>query len=231
MLSSLLVLTLASIAPFARAAIYITNPVVTTSLTAGQQGTIAWQDDNNGTATNLAAIGPCLVGLFVGSATQQTLLQTLGTSVDVSKNNSLTWTPDPTVGSSGPYYFIRFQSNSLKDPSNPANPYEAFSAKFTLSGMTGHFTDTENAEISGASAVVGASSTSGSATPAVASGSTVHAAATSGSPASTVKAAGSAAAATSSTSASSKKNGAGHMVVPRVLGTTGIAAVVFAFFL
>jgi len=28
-----------------------------------------------------------------------------------------------------------------------------------------------------------------------------------------------------------KSNGAGHMVVPRVVGATGIAAIVFAFFL
>lgn len=227
MLSSLLVLTLASIAPFARAGLYLTNPVATTSLAAGQQGTIAWQDDNNGTATNLAAIGPCIVGLFVGSSTQQTMVQTLGTAVDVSKNNSLTWTPDAAAGQTGPYYFIRFQSVGLKDPSNAANPYQAFSAKFTLTGMTGHFTDTENAQISGASVAVGASSTPGSATT---SGSTVHASATSGSTASTAKAAGSAAA-SSTTGSNTKKNGAGHIVAPRVLGATGVAAVAFAFFL
>jgi len=223
MLSSLLVLTLAAIAPFARANIYITNPTAISSLTAGQQGTIAWQDDNNG--SSLATIGPCIVGLYAGSSSQQTLLQTLGTAVDVSKNNSLPWTPDPTVGESGPYYFIRFQSNGLKDPSNPANPYQAFSARFTLSGMTGKFSDTVKAEISGVSAVSGATSTgSGSVTHATAS--TARASVTSGSPASTVKASGSAAA-----SSTTKKNGAGHMVVPRVLGATGVAAVAFAFFL
>jgi hypothetical protein len=228
MLSSLFVLTLAAMAPFARAGLYMTSPIATTSLAAGQQGTIMWQDDNNGTATNLAAIGPCLVGLFVGSTSQQTLLQTLGTAVDVSKNNSLTWTPDATVGENGPYYFIRFQSNGLKDPSNPVNPYEAFSAKFTLSGMTGKFSSTVQAELSGLATVAGASTSgSGSATPASTSGSTSHAAVTSGSPASTAK--GNAAA--SSTSTTTKKNGAGRMAVPCVLGTSGVAAVAFAFFL
>jgi len=224
MLSSLLVLTLAAFAPFARADVYITSPTASTTLAAGQQGNIAWQDSNNG--SSLANIGPCLIGLYVGSQTQQALLQTLGTAVDVSKNNSLTWTPDATVGPNG-QYFIRFQSLNLKDSSNPQYPYQAFSAKFTLSGMTGTFPPAVQSLINGASSP---SSTSGSATPAAASGSTSHTSTASGASATTAKATGAAAAA-SSTSTAAKKNGAGHMIVPRVLGATGVAAVAFAFFL
>ncbi|KAH9968013.1 hypothetical protein BC827DRAFT_1122891 [Russula dissimulans] len=222
MLSSLLVLTLAAIAPFARADIYITNPIASTTLAAGQSGTITWQDNNNG--SSLATIGPCLVGLYVGSQTQQALLQTIGTAVDVSKNNSLAWTPDASVGPNG-QYFIRFQSNGLKDPSNPQYPYQAFSAKFTLTGMTGTFSPAVESVINGASTASGAS-----ATPAAASGSTTHTSTASGLSTSTVKGTGAAAAA-SSTSTAAKKNGAGRMVVPHVLGATGVAAVAFAFFL
>ena len=47
----------------------ITNPTATSSLPAGQEATIAWQDDNNG--SSLATIGPCLVGLYAGSSSQQ----------------------------------------------------------------------------------------------------------------------------------------------------------------
>ncbi|KAF8465838.1 hypothetical protein DFH94DRAFT_821408 [Russula ochroleuca] len=223
MFPSLVVLSLAALVPFARATVFVTNPVASTSLPAGQQATVAWQDD--GTSPTLASFGPASIGLYAGNAQQQTLLQLISASTDVSKANSINWSPDPTAGPNFNNYFIRFTSLSLKDANQTQFNAEAFSAKFTLSGMTGTFNSTVQAEISGS-----LTPTSGSpaATGATGSGSGVaaHASSTSA-PASTVKAS----AAASTTAANNSKNDAGHMVVPRVLGATGVAAIVFAFFL
>ncbi len=43
----------------------MTEPVASTSLPAGKQFTITWQDD--GKSPNLTAFGPTTIGLFVGS--------------------------------------------------------------------------------------------------------------------------------------------------------------------
>ncbi len=133
--------------------------------------------------------------------------------------------------------FIRFTSVNLKDANQSQFNVEAFSAKFTcvisssysscppkssnsLSGMTGTFNSTIQAQISGLTTASGAPST------AAATGST-RPSGTSAAAASTVKPS----AAASSAAGSSKNNGAGHMVVPHVLGATGVAAIIFAFFL
>lgn len=47
----------------------ITSPVASTSMPAGQQATITWQDD--GTSPSLASFGPASIGLFAGSQQQQ----------------------------------------------------------------------------------------------------------------------------------------------------------------
>jgi hypothetical protein len=47
----------------------VTNPVASTSLPAGQQATVAWQDD--GTSPTLASFGPASIGLYAGNAQQQ----------------------------------------------------------------------------------------------------------------------------------------------------------------
>jgi len=86
MLSSLLVLSLAVVAPLARANVYVsispdlsaisglisrqvTNPIATSSLPAGQPVSITWQDDNN--APLLASFGPASIGLYAGNQQQQ----------------------------------------------------------------------------------------------------------------------------------------------------------------
>jgi hypothetical protein len=152
--------TLAASAPQALAVIFVTNPVATTTCIAGQPCTVAWQDD--GKTPNLASIGPTQIFLSVGSAQQQTNLMEIGApGVDVSKVNTVTFTPAATLGSNGNFYFIRFQSVSLPDPANPAFKFLGFSAKFTLSGMTGTFNATVQSQISAlpASTVAPTSST------------------------------------------------------------------------
>ncbi|KAI0279570.1 hypothetical protein BGY98DRAFT_416163 [Russula aff. rugulosa BPL654] len=135
MFSSLLVLSLAALAPLAHATVFITHPTNGVSIPAGQAFTITWMDD--GSSPNLTAFGPASIGLYVGTVTQQTQLQLIG-NVDVSTVSQLSWTPDPTVGANFNAYFIRFTSVSLKDPNQTAinANEEAFSAKFTLTGMT-----------------------------------------------------------------------------------------------
>ncbi|KAF8497448.1 hypothetical protein F5888DRAFT_1698042 [Russula emetica] len=220
MFSSLLVLSLAALAPLAHATVFITNPTASTNIPAGQSFTIAWQDDGN--SPNLTAFGPATIGLYVGSPTVQTQLQLIA-NVDVSKVNSQAWTPDPSVGPNYGSYFIRFTSVSLKDPNQTQFNAEAFSAKFSLSGMTGTFNSTIQAEISGSTGPSVAASTAAATS---GSGATKGPSGTSIAAASTVKPS----AAASSAAGSSANNGAGHMVVPRVLGATGVAAIVFAFF-
>jgi len=219
MLSSLLVLSLAALAPLAHATVFMTNPTASTKIPAGKAFTITWQDD--GKTPNLTAFGPAFVGLFVGSQSVQTQLQEIG-NVDVSKVSSLSWTPDATVGPNYDSYFIRITSVSLKDPNQTQFNAEAFSAKFSLSGMSGTFNSTVQAVVSGSAAASGAASTA-----AATSGSPTKPSSSSAAAASTVKPN----AAASSAAGTSKNNAAGHMVVPRVLGATGIAAIVFAFFL
>jgi len=218
MLSSLLILSLAAVAPLAHATVYITSPVASSSLPAGQQMTINWQDD--GTAPSLAQFGPASIGLYVGNQQQQTLLQSIATNIDVSKISSQTWTPDATVGPDSGVYFLRFTSNSFPDPKQPQFMVEAFSAKFALTGMTGTFNATIQAQISGAATASGAASTA-----AASAGSTTRATSTGSTAPSSAKAS------TTASSAASSKNGAGHITVPRVLTATGIAVITFVFFL
>jgi len=148
-----------ALAASALANVFITSPVASTTFTGGQQATITWQDD--GLTPTLASFGPAMVGVYVGNANQQTLLQTITSSVDVSTTSSIVFTPDATIGPSGDTYFIRFTSLGLKDATNSQYPAEAFSAKFTMTGMSGTFNSTVQAEIDGQStAPIGPTSSS-----------------------------------------------------------------------
>jgi len=141
--------------------LYVTQPVASTSVTAGQQGTVAWNDDGN--QPILSAIGPCSIDLCTGGVTQQTCLQNISPSLDVSQNAQVSYTPNASIGPNGAYYFIKFTSISLKDSTNPQFPFTAFSAKFTLAGMTGTFNATVSAELAGSA--VGPASTPAGTTP------------------------------------------------------------------
>jgi len=128
---------------------FITQPVASTTFHGGQNATVSWQD--NGSNPTLAQYGPCKISIYVGNAQQQTQLQSLNANVDVSKVNSITFTPDPTIGPNSNQYFIRMESLALKDTSQPQYPAMAFSSKFTLDGMTGTFSAAISSQISGQS--------------------------------------------------------------------------------
>lgn len=145
-LSTFVVLALSA---SAFATVFVTAPVASTTFPAGTPATVSWQDD--GKQPTLQAFGPAVLSIYAGNSQQQTLLQTIAPSVDVSTTQSVIFTPDPTIGSNGNEYFIRFQSISLKDSTQPQYPALAFSAKFSLSGMTGTFNSTVQSQIDGQS--------------------------------------------------------------------------------
>ncbi|TFK75721.1 hypothetical protein BDN72DRAFT_737614, partial [Pluteus cervinus] len=146
-----------------------TSPVASTSWTAGTPQTISWQDD--GSAPSLKDFGVAKISIYAGNAQQQTLLQAITTNTDVSTTGSLQFTPDPTIGPDSSEYFIRFESVNTKDPKNPQYPALAFSAKFTLSGMSGQFSAAVQAQIDGQStAPLAGASTSAAASAATSAG-------------------------------------------------------------
>ncbi|KAH9974378.1 hypothetical protein BGW80DRAFT_1170560 [Lactifluus volemus] len=219
MFSSLVALSLAAILPSALATVYVTEPVASTSLAGGKPAAIKWQDDGN--APTLANFGPAAIALCVGSQIQQIVLQVISTNTDVSKVNTINWTPTATVGPDSDAYFIKFTSNGLQDVHNPQYPAEAFSAKFRMTDMTGAFNSTIMGLINGASSAGTAAPT----TPAASSSGT----GASKAPLVTTTAVQSSASAHASSS--SNANGAGRIVAHGVLGATGVAALALAFFL
>jgi len=153
-----------ALAASTRAAIFVTSPTDTISFTGGQPATIQWNDDGN--APSPSQFGLAKVSIYTGNSAQQTSLQTISPSVDVSNPLSINFTVDPSIGENGKYYFIRFESLALKDASNPAIPALAFSHIFSMDGMTGTFSADVQSQIDGQStAPIGGVPTSASAAP------------------------------------------------------------------
>ncbi|KAI0363980.1 hypothetical protein BV20DRAFT_957199 [Pilatotrama ljubarskyi] len=216
MFASAAVLLLAAASP-AFANLFITSPVGSTTWAAGQSQTISWKDD--GASPSLAQLGPCKVSVYVGSQTQQTLIQEIVPSVDVSTTSSIVFTPDASKGENGAFYFIRVESLGLKDATNSQFPAEAFSSKYTMTGMTGTFDATVKAQISGAAAS-GAPATSAAATPAAAT--------TSGAAASKPATTSSHAPSSSASAKGAASNGAVTVSGRAVACFAGVAAIAFS---
>jgi hypothetical protein len=155
--TSLVAFIAAAVAPQALAVLDVTSPVATTTCSGGAVCQVAWQDD--GTAPTLAAMGASSVSVYTGNQQQQTLLQLITASVDVSTTAALEFTVDPTIGPDGDFYFIRFSSIALKDPTNAAIPFLSFSHIFTLDDMTGVFNATVQAEVNALTQSVAAAPT------------------------------------------------------------------------
>jgi hypothetical protein len=201
-----------ALAASALGSVFLTSPVASTTFTGGQQATVSWQESGN--APTLAQFGNATFAIYVGNAIEQTPLQTIATSVNVSSTSSFTFTPQPDIGPNSGQYFIRVTSGSYMDGQYNA---EAFSALFTLTGMTGTFNSTEQAEINGQStAPIGGTSTASAATKTATGTGTSTATGTS-------KSASSTAAATTTGSTSSTTSGAGKPVI-----ATGFVALVAA---
>jgi len=131
------------------ATVFMTSPTASTTCSGGKQCTISWQDD--GKAPTLAQFGLASIGIWVGSVQSQTEIQHIQDGVNVATTAAVQFTVNPTIGPNSNVYFVRFTSAAATDPSNPSFPLEAFSAKFTLNGMSGTFNSTLQAQINGAS--------------------------------------------------------------------------------
>jgi len=205
-------IVLASLCSSAFATLFITQPVATTTCVGGQTCNIAWED--NGVAPSLAQWGNASVNLYTGNALQQTLIQPITASVDVATTNAIQFTVNPAAGQNGDFYFIRVSSLTLMDATNPQFPELAFSAKFTLSSMTGTFNATVSAQIAGTStAPIGGST---SATPAS------TAKATAGLTTSTTKATS-----TGTAKPTGSASSAGRTIVPGAAAFAGAVAALF----
>jgi hypothetical protein len=216
MFSSAFVVLALSVSTLAN--VFITSPVASTTFVGGQQATVSWQDD--GSAPTLQSFGPAMVSIYAGNAQQQTLLQTISPSIDVSQLSTIQFTPDPTIGPDGDQYFVRFQSLSLKDATNPQYPALAFSAKFTMSGMSGQFNATVQSEIDGQStAPIGGTAITSAAAATVAV-TTVTKSSSSSSSAATSKA--------STAAGASGSNGAGKLAGAGVAAFAGVAVAVLS---
>jgi len=207
--SALVALALAS---SAFAGVFFTAPTAAIGFVGGQPANITWQEDN--TVPLLPAFGLSKASIYAGNSNSQTSLQLISASIDVSNPLFLTFTPDATIGPNGAEYFIRFESLSLKDATNPSIPALAFSHVFGLTGMTGTFDAEVQSEIEGQStAPIGGSAAAASTTASAPASS--NAAKTTGSAGSTKSATASA----SKSATSSKASGSSAAVPAFVAGS------------
>ncbi|KAG9082259.1 hypothetical protein FRC07_014261 [Ceratobasidium sp. 392] len=139
-------LALAAVAPVALAGPFFTAPVAGTSCAAGQPCQVSWNDD--GKAPTLAEYGDCILGVYAGSAQQQSMMQQIAPA-NAASTGSVVFTPDPNMGENSGSYFIKMVSVNTADPTMPQYKATAYSAMFTLTGMTGTFNDTVKAQIAG----------------------------------------------------------------------------------
>jgi hypothetical protein len=156
----LLAVVLVAASP-AFAELSVTAPVASTTCTGGQTCSVTWTDDHQG--VSLAQQGNCSIALYTGNAQQQTFLQPIvyPNTINVSQIQTVQFTVDPTVGPNSNLYFIRFSSATLNNPTSAGQPYLSFSAKFTLSGMSGTFNSTVQQQLAGITSASGAPASTG----------------------------------------------------------------------
>ncbi|KAF8684973.1 Ser-Thr-rich glycosyl-phosphatidyl-inositol-anchored membrane family [Rhizoctonia solani] len=146
MRASIFVALAAALVPAVHANIFITEPVSSTTCQAGQPCNIKWKDDSK--TPTLAEIGDVFVTLCTGGAQQQTVLQDLG-ATNAATTGAIQFVPNGSVGEDSSEYFIKMVSVNMADPANPQYKTSAYSAKFTLKGMTGKFNSTIQSQIAG----------------------------------------------------------------------------------
>ncbi|KAJ7222798.1 hypothetical protein C8J57DRAFT_242887 [Mycena rebaudengoi] len=122
---------------------FFTTPSATVGFTGGQLANITW------TLANLPSptFGNAKATVVGGYDLRKRTLQLISDNVDIN-TLFLPFTPDPSIGPNGAYYFIVFESLN----GNSSFPIEAFSPEFTLSGMTGSFNTSIVSTLDGQSA-------------------------------------------------------------------------------
>lgn len=204
-----------SLAASTLATVFMTSPTANTVCNGGSTCNIAWQDDGN--TPSLADFGTARVSIYVGSQTQQTELQVISAGVNVSTTSAIQFTVNPSIGPSGDFYFVRFQSLSANVNNVPA---EAFSAKFTLNNMSGQFSASVSAQIA-------AAESSGSGSAAASSTGSSSAAASTTASLTTSHASSATSSGTAASATKSAASGAGRNVA--AVGAAGFAGLLAAF--
>ncbi|EST07795.1 Ser-Thr-rich glycosyl-phosphatidyl-inositol-anchored membrane family [Kalmanozyma brasiliensis GHG001] len=160
-ITTLAVLLLAA-ADAAVSTIVVTRPVASTSGRGGSNLRVEWNDD--GKAPTRRDWGRVNIYLAVGTRDVQYKLQTLASNISYNTDEA-SYPINASVGPSGGYYFLRFEGTNTTTNVVPAM---AFSARFTLTGMTGTFNSTVAQAASGSAgtapltAAASASTSSGS---------------------------------------------------------------------
>ncbi|KAF8752405.1 Ser-Thr-rich glycosyl-phosphatidyl-inositol-anchored membrane family [Rhizoctonia solani] len=107
---------------------------------------------DDGKAPALKDFGDCSVGVYAGSAQQQSLIQNLAIT-NAQTASTVQFIPDPAAGEDSTAYFIKMISLNTADPTNAMYKATAYSAMFALKGMTGKFNSyTVQAQIAGTAA-------------------------------------------------------------------------------
>jgi len=126
-----------SIVTQALANLIVTQPLSTSQCSATLACNVTWKDD--GTSPSLEQIGSVSIDVCTGTQFVQTCLQNIATAYDVSNGNSVTFNPNPPIGPTGQFYFIKFSALTFRDPANPQYLWSQYSPKFTLVGMGGAY--------------------------------------------------------------------------------------------
>jgi hypothetical protein len=205
------VVLLSALISSAVATVFITEPTSASTFNGGATNTITWQDDGN--SPSLASWGNASVSIYTGNANQQTLLQTVVASINVSSTSTIQFTADPSIGPNAAEYFIRIESLTLVNPNNTFNQM-SFSHLFTMANMTGSFDASISAEINGQSTAPIGGSTTGS-----------TASSTAGSNANAAAASSTSSSATTSATTAAPSNGAMGMVAAPVWGCAILSVV------
>jgi len=199
------------------AGIFVTEPTSASNCSATLPCEVQWKDDGN--APSLATIGNCSIQVCSGSDQVQYCLYTVADSWDVT-NTSITYENDPHFGPTGQFYFLKFMALNYPNPANPTQPYEAFSARFTLVGMMGAY----NASIEGLSTAVDVVPTTTGTSASLTKATTSAAAST---PATTAGASHSSGSPSPSASGSANKSGAVALTIPSAFASlVGVSVVV-----
>ncbi|GAA5894848.1 hypothetical protein JCM5296_007597 [Sporobolomyces johnsonii] len=205
---------------------YLVKPTASDSFNAGKQFTVTWIDNNN--APTAEAFGASTLYIATGSSTQHTNLATLGNVAmhSLLQTTEVKITVDASWGPNSDLYFILLQSNSGTDSNGI--PLQSFSARFSLTKMTGTFSSAVLAQISGVTSGAPVASSA-----AVASGTssgmvTTTAPASTGSASAAASNANKAASASASSTSTATSGAAGLRTAGGVVASLALAAGVAA---
>merc|ERR1712072_229562 len=111
-----------ALAGLSQATIAPTFPVAGDVCHGTSECSLQWIDD--GAEPSADRFGATRVGLFVGTVNDQVEIQDLGMVEDPVNEQNLRPRIDPSVGSNGDFYFIRFESTEAQD--DDGYPLQAF---------------------------------------------------------------------------------------------------------